>query len=205
MGFSISHQTEEQLELYALGRLPGPAIAVVEEHLLVCISCQERLDEVEAFALAMRDAIADEPATQARSGWFACFRSGLGQPGLNPRSMALAVGFAVLALASVLFLHTGRNVAPLASLQLTATRGETQTVKPAQKTEITLADAPAQAALRVEVVDATGGSVWNGPYQADAGKVKIAKQLPPGTYFVRLYDSTGKLLHEYGFRVSDTL
>jgi len=63
-----SHQPDDRLELYALGRLPEADLAIVEEHLLVCTSCQERLDELELFAIAMRQAIAAEPAVQERSG-----------------------------------------------------------------------------------------------------------------------------------------
>ena len=65
------HRTDDELELYALGRLADPQVAVVEEHLLVCVACQERLDEVEAFALAMREGISAEPAPEPRADWFA--------------------------------------------------------------------------------------------------------------------------------------
>jgi hypothetical protein len=61
---AIAHQTDEQLELYALGRLPEPRQAVIEEHLLICESCRNRLDEAEAFAKAMRQAIADADPTE---------------------------------------------------------------------------------------------------------------------------------------------
>jgi anti-sigma factor ChrR (cupin superfamily) len=54
---AISHQTAEQLERYALGRLAEPEQAVIEEHLLICEACRQRLDEVEAYAKAMRRAI----------------------------------------------------------------------------------------------------------------------------------------------------
>ncbi len=64
----ISHQTDEQLELYSLGRLPEPLAAAIEEHLLVCSTCQEHLDEMEVFATAMRRAISEEP-TLKPGGW----------------------------------------------------------------------------------------------------------------------------------------
>jgi hypothetical protein len=184
----ISHQTDEQLELYALGRLDEPGQAVVEEHLLVCVTCQQRLDEVEAFAMAMHQAIASGPAQELeKTGWLAWFRAWLW-----PWPAAVA-GFAALMLTIILSVHPGRNLAPLASLQLTAIRGDVPAVAPARETDITLTDAPAGTALRVEVVDATGGKV--------ADSLRITKSLAEGSYFVRLYDSSGKLLHEYGFRV----
>ena len=61
---ALSHQSTEQLELYALGRLAEPEQAVIEEHLLICEACREQLDEVEAYAKAMRRAIADSSATE---------------------------------------------------------------------------------------------------------------------------------------------
>ena len=81
-------------------------------------------------------------------------------------------------------------------------RGDVQSVGVAQETDIKLGDVPVEAGLRVEVVDATGGTVWSSARGADAGRLKIAKELEQGSYFVRLYDGGGKLLHEYGFRVS---
>jgi hypothetical protein len=215
----ILHQTEEQLELYALGRLPEAGVAAVEEHLLVCASCQEKLDEVEAFALAMREGIAAEPDAGEQTDWFAWLR--------RPPS-AWAIGFAAILLAAGLYLSLSRSrVAPLASLQLTAMRGDIPSVAPARETDITLnleADAesngagashaapqisgsdpappPVSPAFEMEVVDSTGGTVVKkAPVGGDAVTLGIKKQLAQDTYFVRLYGSGGKLLHEYAFRV----
>ena len=169
----------------------------VEEHLLVCAACQTRLDEVETFTLAMRQAITDEPVAEVRAGWFTWLRP--------PRpALIWASGFALVVLAAGLYLRTGRSgsVMPVAALELTAMRGDVQSVGVAQETDIKLGDVPVEAGLRVEVVDATGGTVWSSARGADAGRLKIAKELEQGSYFVRLYDGGGKLLHEYGFRVS---
>ena len=68
------HQTEEQLEFYALGRLTETQVAAVEEHLLVCSVCQDKLDEVEAYALAMREAISAEPKPEPQTDWLAWLR-----------------------------------------------------------------------------------------------------------------------------------
>jgi len=199
----IDHQTDEQLELYALGRLPEPQVAVLEEHLLICPVCRDRLDEADAFAIAMRDAISGEPEEAKRTDWFGWLhRTG---------GLAWAGGFAVLLIAGGLYLHqnggqAGRKVlAPVASLQLAAIRGEAPTVAPASETDLTLTDVRAEAGMRVDVVDGTGNRVWTGGF-ADAGAtVKLGRQLNPGDYFVRLYDGTGKLLHEYGFSVRKPL
>ncbi len=51
-----AHLSEEMLEEYALGRLRGVALAWVEEHLLICADCRNRLEETEAFIQAARGA-----------------------------------------------------------------------------------------------------------------------------------------------------
>jgi hypothetical protein len=122
-----------------LGRLPEPEVAVVEEHLLVCVSCQERLDEVELFAMAMRQAISTEPLARERTMWFAWLRPLVqNRFGLGGRVRG------ALARNGILYLHPGRKVDALASLELAAMRGDVQQTGPAQETDITLTDAPSQ-------------------------------------------------------------
>ena len=190
----ISHQTDEQLELYALGRLPEPRVAEVEEHLLVCAVCQERVDDLEAYARAMRDAIFTEPAKSSR--WFAWLKMPV---------LAWAGGLASILLAVALYLQFAPHPAALASLQLTAIRGAMPAVGLARETDITLADAPAGAALRAEVVDAAGDKVWSGSLEPRTHKIVLTRRLAPGNYFVRLFDDDSKLLHEYGFQVRGSL
>ena len=195
------HQTEEQLEFYALGRLTETQVAAVEEHLLVCSVCQDKLDEVEAYALAMREAISAEQKPEPQTDWLAWLRPDNFR--LPSWSMAAVGGFAALVLATGVYLNRGGTApaAPLATLQLTAIRGEMPAVVPARETDITLSDAPAGVGLHAEVVDSTGVMVWSGPFHSDARKMLLIRQLPEGSYFIRLYDSGGRLLHEYGFAV----
>jgi len=59
------HLREEELEQYAMDRIPEPALRELELHLLVCHRCQDRMAEVDAFVQGMRDAcqeIATQPA-----------------------------------------------------------------------------------------------------------------------------------------------
>jgi anti-sigma factor RsiW len=53
----MQHIPDDSLELYALGRLSERELAEVEEHLLRCPECVERLDHIEGFTKAMRDAL----------------------------------------------------------------------------------------------------------------------------------------------------
>ena len=51
------HPTDDDLELYALDRLAEAAAAPVEEHLLVCAPCRERLAGWDEYVSAMRTAM----------------------------------------------------------------------------------------------------------------------------------------------------
>jgi hypothetical protein len=67
-----------------------------------------------------------------------------------------------------------------------------------------LADGPREGGpFRVEVVGATGLAMWNGLAESTpAGvQVKVLQQLGQGDYFLRLFAGSGKVIHEYGFRV----
>lgn len=195
----ILHQSDEQLECYALGRLPEPWLTEVEEHLLVCAACQERVDDLEAYANAMRQAISTEPATKSR--WFAWFQ----QSRVKTPVFLWAGGFVAIIFALAIFLQFVSHPAPLAALQLTAMRGSMPTVGLSRETDITLADAPAGPTLRAEVVDASGSNVWRGVLVPSSPRIALVRQLAPGNYFVRLYADSGKLLHEYGFQVRGNL
>jgi hypothetical protein len=205
----ISHQTDEQLERYALGCLSEPCVAEVEEHLLVCAACHERVDDLEAYALAMRQAILNEPAESPH--WFSWFQpswfqpSWFKQPWLKMPVLAWAGGLAVLVIGFTLYLPPEPHLEPLASLQLTAMRGSMPAVGQSRETDITLTDAPSGSALRAEILDAAGSSVWSGSLEPQNHRIALARKLTPGNYFVRLFDDGGKLLHEYGFQVRATL
>jgi len=56
--FPNGHPDEELLEGYAMGTLRGAGLARLEEHLLICEECQDRLREVDAFVSAIREAAA---------------------------------------------------------------------------------------------------------------------------------------------------
>lgn len=195
----ILHQPEEQLELYALGRLPEPRVAEVEEHLLVCAACREQVDDLEAYALAMRQAISTEPANESsRFFSFQHFR-------LRIPILTLAASLAAVVFAVTLYNQFVPRLSPLATLQLTAMRGAMPSVPPSRETDITLADAPAGSTLRAEVVDAAGSIIWQGDLAPASHRIALSERLATGNYFVRLFDSNGKLLHEYGFLVRGTL
>lgn len=52
---SPGHPVDDLLEQYSLGRLAGGELRRVEEHLLLCSKCQDRLTAVDSYVRAMRD------------------------------------------------------------------------------------------------------------------------------------------------------
>jgi anti-sigma factor RsiW len=188
------HESEDALEQYALGRLPVSEIERIEEHLFVCESCCERLDETAAFARGMRDVLADELPAPVRTplfGW------------LQPR-MAFAGAFAVLLIGLAIYfapIHTALPAA--ASLELTALRGsDNPTVQRAARTDFTFDDSAPGS--RIEIVDAKGRTVWTGTADNSSEKAhaRLDEPLPAGSYFVRTYAVSGGLEHEYPFHVA---
>jgi anti-sigma factor RsiW len=65
---ATGHIDDDRLELYALNRLPEPEAAPVEEHLLVCEECRERLAGWDVYVVAMRGAMAREDTATSRGG-----------------------------------------------------------------------------------------------------------------------------------------
>jgi hypothetical protein len=50
----VQHAAEDDLELYAMRSLPAPESERLEEHLLVCVGCQDRLTATDQYVAAMR-------------------------------------------------------------------------------------------------------------------------------------------------------
>ena len=67
---AVKHGTEEQLERYVLGQLPESEIVPLEEHLLLCEVCREKLDEAGVLRppCAKRCAIRDLRRNRVLSG-----------------------------------------------------------------------------------------------------------------------------------------
>jgi hypothetical protein len=205
------HTSEDRLELYALDRLSGTEIIQVEEHLIVCEPCRERLEQNAAFAFAVRDVLRQDspvPVKASASPWERVFS----KPwfGINLWSPQFAVGalacFVLVVALSWFGIRAGADsrLTPVASLQLIALRGDMQSVPATKALNLTLTDAPAGGApFRIELVDSGGTAKWSGTPRPDAEGLKahIARSFAAGTYFARLYDVSGKLIHEYGFRV----
>ena len=190
-----SHPSEEILEEYGFDRLPEALIAPVEEHLLVCQSCQDAVEEADRFVsdlkFAARHPVPDVAPT--RSSWR------LPTPSASAGAI-LAV--AILAVLTV-WMHPA-TPPPQAEVSLSSLRGlDPLSQAPAGKLlqlNLEAPDLTSGKQYRVEVIDAAGRPIWQGVVTATDGKLvaTLSKPLRHGVYWVRLYGADSELLREFG-------
>jgi len=205
------HASDDTLERYVLRGLDDPEVAKMEEHLLVCSTCQARLEETESFIIAMRSAAgklrAEPPsAWEELKGRFSRLMA-MPTPVWATAAVAALV-VCVLALAPSLL--TRPSATPAFAVALEAARGIeglAESRVPANSPlllSIDLSELPARDSYKVEVVDVLGRPEMeltlapaNGRLVADTGRA-----LGAGRHWVRLYSSSEprNLLREYGVK-----
>jgi hypothetical protein len=184
------HPSDDLIERYAMGNTPEDVSGPVEEHLLTCGRCRERVEASSGYIAAMRGA-----ASQIRAGRRA-----------RDHRPLLALAATVLLAAGVWvwspLVSLGRS--PVYTVQLSATRGAGLWAHAPADRQLQLAPdrtgLPGAPAFQVEVVDALGSPVWHGEIRATQGYVTVPAPRP-GTYFVRIYGLDRTLLREYGLEI----
>jgi hypothetical protein len=186
-----THLDDSQIEAYCQGKVPEPELEELEEHLLTCESCQQRVLEGDAYVKSMRHATAriqvDEP--KPPKAWMA--------GGLIP-----VLGFALVVMGVGTFFYNQRAVGPRIPVALEVTRGSVLAQAPAGRPLIlnpSIDGLAAVAEYRLEMVDRNGKRVFWGNFQPGKGVETPAQK--PGFYFVRLYSLPGTLLREYGLEI----
>jgi hypothetical protein len=190
-----THPTEEILEEYAFHRLPETITAQVEEHLLICPSCQDALAETDRFVSAFRLAAKKSPAT------------GKLPTGRFPRfaiywKIAIPACALVILAAVAIRKNPPEPLGPVA-VNLSSVRGaDPLPAAPAGRSlqlNIEAPDLTSGRQYRVELVDASGSLVWKGAATAsDSGlAVAMPKPLSAGMHWVRLYGAGPELLREF--------
>ena len=188
------HPSDELLEEYFFHRLEEARVAEIEEHLLICEVCRNAVQELDAFILTMKAESARPAISQPRS-----------LPVANRIGVAATVAFLLVALV-VFRARPLDNSAPaevmLSSIRGLESRAEAPAGKPLQL-NIEAPDLVSGQAYRIAVVDAAGGSVWTGAATDAGGRISAQepKRLAGGMYWIRLYDSEGRQLREFGMSV----
>jgi hypothetical protein len=191
------HPNEDQLEEYAFHRLPEPQTEALEEHLLLCGRCQDRLRAVDEYILLMKTAAGEIAQPAPRRHWAMPW---------NPRLVAAIAGLAAVLVAGFLFLLPGATGGTPVRVELVAYRGAEMARAPAKRrVDLTIdaSDLPRSPGYRIQVVDQTGKPEWSGPATGAQAKLvgHVSRSLAYGVHWVRVFSEQGELLREFGLRV----
>ena len=197
-----THFAEDVLEAYSLGRLSDKEASGLEEHLLVCHSCQERLERTDDFVRAFRIAVHGQPRP-AKPSWLGWLKG-------NWRPLPVAGAVAMAALALALLAPRRAVLEGETTVSLVALRGSGGDAAPAPAHRRLHLDLDATAlpgqAYRIELADSRGRVLWrpgrDTPVEGTRVKATVSDSLGAGIYWVRLYDpGSGQLAREFGLRV----
>lgn len=187
------HIDTEELEKYSLGSVSTEQTAHIEEHLLTCEACHERLVEADEYSVALRLA-----SQQVRRNERVAEGSRWRFPSWVP---VLAACGLLLVVAGVSFI---RQSGPIVAVSLTAMRSSgAGSHAPAARELLLQPDLTGLAedsSYRLEIVDHTGRTLRQGSFRRDQNGIKVAG-LGAGQYFVRVYMRAGELLREYGLEI----
>lgn len=207
-----SHPSEDLLEEYAFQRLAEEQVAPLEEHLLVCSSCQKALAEIDEYLLLMQRGtaqIAVSPAREPQLSWWRGWMPKRAPATKWAHNWAwTAAGALACLVAAILLSHRPFESVPIApvTIALASLRGSGETITAPHGAPLELqldpGDSSSPAAYRIEVVTAAGKQVWNGEAKLIKGKLEteVTPGLGKGLYWVRLYESE-KLRSETGLLV----
>jgi len=194
------HLGEDQFESYSIGNLEERDAVRLEEHVLICETCQDRLADSDSWVRSIRRA-ALKWIQSPKSVWV-----DWSLPRLVPVLAALIL---IVAAAVALRFSRQGDVAPIA-VALEATRGPAMAARvPALRPlmlEPGLEGLPPLDRYHLEIVDRLGKEVWRADYAPVPGGTSGVSMpgLSPGTYFVRLYDASRTLLREFAVEARDS-
>lgn len=194
-----SHVEDHVLEEYAFGRLSADEIARIEEHLLICPTCQYRLKETDEYILLVKQAARAWPPRKAAA--LAAVR--------RPPIMTILTAGLVTVAVAIAIPHAWRGPREPQTLELTAFRGGSAELPRAHAGELSIlidaSNLDDTRGMRIEMVDAFGKPVWSGaaPKPSAEGRIsaRISARLRSGVYWVRLYLPGRELVREFGLRV----
>lgn len=196
---------DELLEKYSIGHLSDEQITTVEEHILLCSDCQERLTSIDQFVHVAKAAAAE--LERKRTAPKRDLAELLGRLWPIPKPMwALGLATASLAVLVSVPVQQGRQT----ELVLTASRGQAASTPHARSLDklllrIDTTTLPAAPVYRLQLVNATGREVWKSDVipQGNRQIVAEAPSLSRGKYWVRIYSGTDSetALQEYGVAI----
>jgi len=179
----MHHLEDDIIERYSLGRVEEPELTEVEEHLLICSQCQERVEAEDQFTRAARAALSrkESAAREPSRPWSY----------LTTRWAGLAyAGAAVLAI--FFLLPLGVHAPAVQTIRLSSLRGPSERASARANTALQLkldVTGLAPGAYGAELADTAGKPLWrqSKPVTGAELELDVADRLPAGSYWVRLY------------------
>ncbi|HZU24705.1 MAG TPA: hypothetical protein VFA04_04235 [Bryobacteraceae bacterium] len=199
--------SDDCLELYALGRLPDAHTIQLEEHLLICDACRDRLAQTERFIAALRRA-SDllDPEAPAIPKPILSSPTRLAQ---HRSPMLFAAALVLMTMAPAF--RPATPILPRTSASLVTVRDAEPSALPvvdaALTTDLTLDVSRSVRPLvwKVTLVNSRGAAKWTANVRSagETVRISIGRPLGAGTYWVRLYDAgaPSELVREFGFRI----
>jgi hypothetical protein len=191
------HPSEDVRENYAFHRLSEEETASFEEHLLLCDSCQNALEETDQFILLVKAAAAD-PAPQVSLEPIPLLGA------LKAVVWGGSLGAVILAILATSWRpELAAAPVPVTLASLRGTQDASMAHAPSRRPfvlAIEAADLPLAGAYGIEIVSAAGKPVWKGSLTSSNINLSAAvpARLDPGMYWVRLYARDSELLREFG-------
>ena len=209
-----SHAPEDLLERYSMRRLTDEESELLEDHLMFCQWCQDKLESVESFLYVAREASRrvrrEDLEFQASSPIWSRFH-GFSLTNLfgadHPRSwFTLPITAAAMACMALFLMVPRSQEAGYQQVRMESFRGTlAQSVNSTQPLEIilNLDGLPPSPAYRVEIVNAEGATSASSlaEPQGNSLTVRLKSKLSPGQYWMRLYvPGVNELLREFSLR-----
>lgn len=196
------HPSEDARESYAFHRLSEEETARFEEHLLLCDTCQNALEETDQFILLVKAAAADS-APQVAS------RPILPLGALKAVVWGGSLGVLILATLVISWRpepSIASAPAPVTLASLRGSDGASMAHAPSRRPfvlAIEAADISPTGAYGIEIVSAAGKPVWKGSLTSSNMNLSavVPARLEPGMYWVRLYARESELLREFGLKL----
>lgn len=204
--------SEAELEQYLHNRLSGTTRESIEEHLLCCQSCLDRVTEEETFAASFQVAARRIEVERLRaaysgdaSGWVARLWNRIRHPSGTALSLAFAASFAVLVLVALPEFRRG----PTLDVSLVAARGLSSTlsqpVEPGRRLRLNLdTTGLPETTVRLELAGAANHITARSTATPAGGQLTwdLGRGLDTGTYWVRVYQiKPDSLLREFALVV----
>jgi hypothetical protein len=201
-----SHPDVDEMEKYLIGNTSPSEVEEIEEHLLLCEPCQSAFQQVEADALALKNACAKMERKRIRvverpRRWW--------QMPVPATAIAATCSLFLAGGIALQYWNGSRATSPEADIVLSATRGtqgeasRSGVVGGRVHLHVDVSSLTPSSRYELEIVDENGGRVWERAVtpQGSALDVRVDKRLSAGQYWVRLKDPSGSVLQEFSLTV----